>query len=76
MVGPVPVVRLAFGSFGWVSLLISLTIFGVAARQIALMSIYFAGNTRLPMCATSQTPISIATPVINRWLTTEAPTSL
>jgi len=31
--------------------LISLTIFGVAARQIALMSIYFAGNTRLPMVA-------------------------
>jgi amino acid transporter len=27
------------------------TIFGVAARQIALMSIYFAGNTRLPMVA-------------------------
>jgi amino acid transporter len=31
--------------------LISITIFGVAARQIALMSIYFAGNTRLPMVA-------------------------
>jgi len=30
---------------------VSLTIFGVAARQIALMSIYFAGNTRLPMVA-------------------------
>jgi amino acid transporter len=34
-----------------VSMLVSLTIFGVAARQIALMSIYFAGNTRLPMVA-------------------------
>jgi amino acid transporter len=34
-----------------VSTLISITIFGVAARQIALMSIYFAGNTRLPMVA-------------------------
>ena len=33
------------------SILISITIFGVAARQIALMSIYFAGNTRLPMVA-------------------------
>ena len=32
-------------------MLISITIFGVAARQIALMSIYFAGNTRLPMVA-------------------------
>jgi amino acid transporter len=32
-------------------MLVSLTIFGVAARQIALMSIYFAGNTRLPMVA-------------------------
>jgi amino acid transporter len=34
-----------------VSLLVSFTIFGIAARQIALMSIYFAGNTRLPMVA-------------------------
>jgi amino acid transporter len=42
---------LGFSSFGWVSTLISFTIFGVAARQIALMSIYFAGNTRLPMVA-------------------------
>jgi amino acid transporter len=52
LIAPIPqVLSLAFGSFGWVSLLISLTIFGVAARQIALMSIYFAGNTRLPMVA-------------------------
>src|SRR6266404_5939801 len=42
---------LGFTSFGWVSTLVSITIFGVAARQIALMSIYFAGNTRLPMVA-------------------------
>ena len=42
---------LGFNSFGWVSTLVSITIFGVAARQIALMSIYFAGNTRLPMVA-------------------------
>lgn len=52
LIGPIPqVLSLAFGSFGWVSMLVSLTIFGIAARQIALMSIYFAGNTRLPMVA-------------------------
>ncbi|HKP36354.1 MAG TPA: APC family permease [Pyrinomonadaceae bacterium] len=52
LIGPIPqVLSLGFGSFGWVSTLVSLTIFGVAARQIALMSIYFAGNTRLPMVA-------------------------
>ena len=51
-IAPIPqVLGLGFGSFGWVSMLISITIFGVAARQIALMSIYFAGNTRLPMVA-------------------------
>src|SRR5438067_8208621 len=52
LIAPIPqVLGLGFGSFGWVSMLISITIFGVAARQIALMSIYFAGNTRLPMVA-------------------------
>src|SRR6266850_116051 len=52
LIGPIPqVLSLGFSSFGWVSLLVSLTIFGVAARQIARMSIYFAGNTRLPMVA-------------------------
>ncbi|MEP6819196.1 MAG: APC family permease, partial [bacterium] len=52
LIGPIPqVLSLGFSSFGWVSLLVSFTIFGVAARQIALMSIYFAGNTRLPMVA-------------------------
>ena len=52
LIAPIPqVLSLGFGSSGWVSTLISLTIFGVAARQIALMSIYFAGNTRLPMVA-------------------------
>jgi amino acid transporter len=52
LIGPIPqVLSLGFSSFGWVSVLISLTIFGVAARQVALMSIYFAGNTRLPMVA-------------------------
>jgi glutamate:GABA antiporter len=52
LIAPIPqVFSLAFSGFGWVSVLISITIFGVAARQIALMSIYFAGNTRLPMVA-------------------------
>ena len=52
LIAPIPqVLSLGFDSFGWVSTLISITIFGVAARQIALMSIYFAGNTRLPMVA-------------------------
>jgi glutamate:GABA antiporter len=52
LIGPIPqVLSLGFSSFGWVSVLVSITIFGVAARQIALMSIYFAGNTRLPMVA-------------------------
>ena len=52
LIAPIPqALSLAFNSFGWVSLLVSLTIFGIAARQIALMSIYFAGNTRLPMVA-------------------------
>lgn len=52
LIAPIPqVFSRSFGSYGWVSTLISLTIFGVAARQIALMSIYFAGNTRLPMVA-------------------------
>jgi amino acid transporter len=52
LIGPIPqVLSIGFSSFGWVSILVSLTIFGVAARQIALMSIYFAGNTRLPMVA-------------------------
>jgi amino acid transporter len=52
LIGPIPqVLSLGFREFGWVSILVSITIFGVAARQIALMSIYFAGNTRLPMVA-------------------------
>jgi glutamate:GABA antiporter len=52
LIGPIPqVLSLGFSQFGWVSTLVSITIFGVAARQIALMSIYFAGNTRLPMVA-------------------------
>lgn len=52
LIGPIPqVLSIGFSSFGWVSMLVTVTIFGIAARQIALMSIYFAGNTRLPMVA-------------------------
>jgi amino acid transporter len=52
LIGPIPqVLSIGFGSFGWVGKLVSLAILGVVVRQIALMSIYFAGNTRLPMVA-------------------------
>ena len=52
LIGPIPqVLSIGFGSFGWVSKIVSLAILGVVVRQIALMSIYFAGNTRLPMVA-------------------------
>lgn len=52
LVGPIPqVLSLGFSSFGWVGKIISIAIIGVVMRQIALMSIYFTGNTRLPMVA-------------------------
>jgi amino acid transporter len=52
LIGPIPqVLSIGFGSFGWVGKLVSIAILGVVVRQIALMSIYFAGNTRLPMVA-------------------------
>ncbi|HEV2713707.1 MAG TPA: APC family permease, partial [Terriglobales bacterium] len=52
LIGPIPqVLSIGFGPFGWVGKVVSLAIFGVVIRQIALMSIYFAGNTRLPMVA-------------------------
>jgi len=52
LISPIPqVLSIGFGSYGWVGKIISLTIIGVVVRQIALMSIYFAGNTRLPMVA-------------------------
>ncbi len=52
LIGPIPqVLSLGFSSFGWVGKVVSLAILGVVVRQIALMSIYFAGNTRLPMVA-------------------------
>jgi amino acid transporter len=52
LIGPIPqVLSLGFGSYGWVGTAVSLVIFGVVARQIALISIYFTGNTRLPLVA-------------------------
>lgn len=52
LISPIPqVLSIGFGPSGWVRNLVSLTILGVVARQIALMSIYFTANTRLPMVA-------------------------
>jgi glutamate:GABA antiporter len=52
LIGPIPqVLSRGFSSFGWVGKIISVAILGVVMRQIALMSIYFTGNTRLPMVA-------------------------
>lgn len=52
LIGPIPqVLSIGFGPFGWVGKVVSFAIMGVVVRQIALMSIYFAGNTRLPMVA-------------------------
>ena len=52
LIGPIPqVLSIVFGSYGWVGKVVSIAILGVVMRQIALMSMYFAGNTRLPMVA-------------------------
>jgi amino acid transporter len=52
LIGPIPqVLSIGFGSSGWIGTIVSLAILGVVARTIALMSIYFTGNTRLPMVA-------------------------
>jgi amino acid transporter len=52
LIGPIPqVLKLGFGSSGWVGTIVSIAILGVVARLIALMSIYFTGNTRLPLVA-------------------------
>jgi amino acid transporter len=52
LIGPIPqVLSLGVGNYGWVGKLVSFTILGVVVRQIALMSIYFTANTRLPMVA-------------------------
>ncbi len=52
LVGPIPqVLSIGFRSLGWVGTIGSIAILGITVRSIALMSIYFAGNTRLPMVA-------------------------
>jgi amino acid transporter len=52
VIGPIPqVLSIGFGSLGWVGAVGSIAILGIAVRTIALMSIYFVGNTRLPMVA-------------------------
>ena len=52
LISPIPqALTIGFGSFGWVGKAVSLAIIGVVLRQIALMNIYFAGNTRLPLVA-------------------------
>ncbi|HKY43524.1 MAG TPA: APC family permease [Pyrinomonadaceae bacterium] len=52
LIGPIPqVLSIGFGALGWVGTIGSIAILGIAVRTIALMSIYFTGNTRLPMVA-------------------------
>ena len=52
VIGPIPqVLSIGFRSLGWVGTIASVAILGITVRTIALMSIYFAGNTRLPMVA-------------------------
>jgi glutamate:GABA antiporter len=52
VIGPIPqVLSIGFRSLGWIGTIGSIAILGITVRSIALMSIYFAGNTRLPMVA-------------------------
>ena len=52
LIGPAPqVLSLGFGSFRFVSVIVSVSILMLLGRSIALVSIYFIGNTRLPMVA-------------------------
>ena len=52
LIGPIPqVLTIGFGSLGWVGTIGSIAVLGITVRSVALMSIYFAGNTRLPMVA-------------------------
>ncbi len=52
VIGPIPqTLSIGFRSLGWVGTIGSIAILGITVRSIALMSIYFAGNTRLPMVA-------------------------
>ena len=52
VIGPIPqTLSIGFGVGGWVGTIGSIAILGIAVRTIALMSIYFTGNARLPMVA-------------------------
>jgi amino acid transporter len=52
LIGPVPqTLSIGFKSFGMVGAIVSVAILLLAARAIAVMSIYFAGTSRLPMVA-------------------------
>jgi amino acid transporter len=52
LIGPVPqVLSLGFRSFGIGAIVASIAILLMLGRSIALVSIYFTGNTRLPMVA-------------------------
>jgi glutamate:GABA antiporter len=52
LIGPVPqTLSIGFRSFGAAGLIVSIVILLLAARTIALMSLFFAGTSRLPMVA-------------------------
>lgn len=52
VIGPIPqTLSIGFRALGWAGTIGSIAILGITVRSIALMSIYFAGNTRLPMVA-------------------------
>jgi amino acid transporter len=52
LIGPVPqTLSIGFHSFGAAGVVVSIAILLLAARAIAVMSIYFAGTSRLPMVA-------------------------
>src|ERR1051325_11258342 len=52
LIGPIPqVLSIGFRELGWVGTVGSIAILGITVRTIRLMSIYFAGNTLLPMVA-------------------------
>jgi amino acid transporter len=52
LIGPVPqTLRLGFQAFGFAGAIASLAILLLAARSVALTSIYLAGTSRLPMVA-------------------------
>lgn len=52
LIGPVPqTLSIGFRSFGAAGVIVSIAILLLAARAIALMSIFFSGTSRLPMVA-------------------------